>query len=84
MRVYRHRDVGNHLVVDKFIFFGQHHVAVQGEKAAKFRGVKDVDALELASAAVQLAVDPDRKLDVGGLLFRKPKFHLCLKLLSVR
>ena len=30
-----HRRVGNHLVVNELIPFGQHHIAVQGEEAAK-------------------------------------------------
>ena len=75
-RMNGHGNVGDHLVIDELVLFGEHHVAVQGQKPAKFRRLKYVDALEAALAAVKLPVHPDGQLDIGGVGFRKPKFHL--------
>ena len=46
--VYRHRHMGNHLVVDELVALGQHDVAVQRQYAAKLRCLKNVDALVVA------------------------------------
>ena len=73
--VYRHRHVGDHLVVDELVALGQHDVAVQRQHAAKLRCFKNVDALIVALLGVKLAVDPDAVLDIGGVKLRKPHFH---------
>jgi len=62
-----HRDMGNHLMIDEFVLFGQHHVTVQCQKTSELGGIKDVDALKLAPAAVQLAVHPNGQFNVWGL-----------------
>ena len=73
--VYRHRHVGDHLVVDELVALGQHDVAIQRQHAAKLRCFKNVDALIVALLGVKLAVDPDAVLDIGGVKLRKPHFH---------
>ena len=76
MRVDSHGDVGDHLMVDEFILFRQHHVAVQRQKTAEFRGIKHIDALIFTFSAVELPVYPDRKFNIRGLRLRKPEFHV--------
>lgn len=71
-----HGDVRDHFVVDEFVFFGEHHVAVKGQEAAEFARVEDVDALEFAFAGVELAIYFDGEFDVFGVVFGEPEFHI--------
>ena len=73
-----HGDVDDHLVVDELVPLGEHHIAVQRQHPAKLRRLKNVDALIVALLGVELLVHPDAVLDVRGVKFRKPKFHLLL------
>ena len=72
------RHVCDHLVIDKFILFRQHHITVQRQKPSKFRGIKDVNPLEFTLAAVELAVYPDGQLYPRRVFFRKPEIHVIL------
>ena len=80
-RMHRHGHMGDHLVVDELILFGEHHITVQRQKAAELRRFKHIDALELALAAEQLLVHLDGQLHVRGLRFGKPKIHRFLLLI---
>ena len=73
-----HRNVGDHLMIDKFILLRQHHIAVQGQKPAEFRRFKHINPLVITVPAVELTVHPDRKFHVLCLFLRKPKLHLTL------
>jgi hypothetical protein len=64
--------MGYHFVVDEFVFFGQHHVAVQREEAPKLVGFKDVYALEIAMPAENLVVYTNGKFYVFGVGFGEP------------
>ena len=46
--MHRHRHMGNHLIVNKFVPFSQHHAAVKGQHAPKLRRFKNVYALVIA------------------------------------
>ena len=70
------RHVCDHLVIDKFILFRQHHITVQRQKPSKFRGIKDVNPLEFTLAAVELAVYPDGQLYPGVCFSENQKFML--------
>ena len=70
-----HGYVGDHLVVDELVPLGEHHIAVQGEHLAKLRGIVDVDLLVVALLGVEVPVDPQAVLHIGGMKFTKPQFH---------
>ena len=70
-----HGDMGDHLVVNEFIPFRQHHVSVQGQHPAEFRGDEDVDLLVLAFPGVQVPVYPQAVLNIRGMAFTEPEFH---------
>ena len=76
MGVYCHRNMGDHLMVDKLILFRQHHITVKSQEAPELRGLKHIDPLEITVAAVKLPVNPDRQLHILCLFFRKPKIHV--------
>ena len=71
----RHRNVGDHLVVDELVALRELDVAVQGQHPPEFGGLEDVDALVVGLLGVQMLVDPDRMLHVGGVKFAEPEFH---------
>ena len=71
----RHGDVGDHFVVDEFVSFRQHHVAVQGQDAAEFRRFKNVDVLIITLLGVQVLADPDAELHIRRMKFTEPHFH---------
>ena len=75
IRMNAHRDVHHHLVIDKFILLGEHHIAVECEKTSELRRLENIDLLEVTLAAVELLADLDRKLDGRSMKFRKPKIH---------
>ena len=81
--MHSHGNVGNHLVVDELILFREHHIAVQREEAAEFRGLKHVNALEFTFAAIELTVYPNGELHIGGLGFREPEIHKYQSFLSL-
>ncbi|MPN22803.1 hypothetical protein SDC9_170187 [bioreactor metagenome] len=54
VRVCRHRDVYDHVVVDKFVLLGEHHQAVKGEETPELLRIKDVYLLKGALAAEEL------------------------------
>ena len=59
----------NHLVINKFVLFSQHHVAVQRQETSKLRRIKDINALKFTFPAVKLPVDPDGKLHIRCMRF---------------
>ena len=73
--MYCHGHMSNHFIIDKFIPFGKHDVAIKGQDAAKFRCFKNIDALIFALPGIQMAVNADTVLDIGRMKFTEPKFH---------
>ena len=69
------RDVHHHLVVDKFIALGQHHIAVERQEAAELLALEHVDALEIALLGVKLTVDLDLQADGRRMHFGKCQSH---------
>ena len=47
-----HRYMGDHFMVNKFIFFGKHHKAVQCEKTTKFWRIEYINSLKFTFSAV--------------------------------
>ena len=78
MGMHRQRDMRYHLVINKFVLFGQHHIAVQHKKPPEFRRVEYVNALMLALTGKKLTVNTDRKLNIRRMLFGKPEIHVIL------
>ena len=76
VRVDGHRDVGDHLVVDELVLLGDHELAVEDEDSPVLVGFEDVDALDFALVAGELALALDRELDRLRVLVRVPKFHV--------
>ncbi len=74
--MHRHRHMGHHFIVNKFIPLRQHHIAVQRQHPAEFRRFKDVDALVVALLGIQVPVDPDAVLHIWGMKFAEPHFHI--------
>ena len=68
----RHGDVGHHLVVDEFVPLGEHHIPVQGQHPAEFRGVVDVNLLIGGFLGVQVPLNPDAVFHVRGMKFTEP------------
>jgi hypothetical protein len=81
--VHRHRHMGDHFIVNELIALRQHDIAVQRKHPAKFRRFKNINALVVALFGIELAVDPDAVLYIGGMKFRKPHFHCTNLLLNV-
>ena len=81
MGVHGHGHVGDHLIVNKLVGLGEDHVAVQRHKAAKRRGLEDIDALVLADGAEELLIQADIELHIVGLYVRKPDFRMIFHLL---
>ena len=69
------RYVHHHLMVDELVALGQHHVAVERQKAAEFLAFKDVDALKVALFGMQLTVHLNLKSDRRRVHFGKSKLH---------
>ena len=65
----------HHLVVDEFVLFGEHEIAVQHQHPPEGGGVEHVDALIVALSAVDLSVDADAQLYVFCVFFGKPEIH---------
>ena len=65
--VHRHGHMDDHFIVDEFVPFGQHHVAVQREHPSELRGLKDIDALVIALLGVELLVHTDAVLHIRGV-----------------
>ena len=57
IRVYSHRHMSYHLMVDELVLLRQHHVAVESEEPPELLRIENVDTLELAVAAVELMID---------------------------
>ena len=81
--VHRHRHMGDHFIVNELIALRQHDIAVQRKHPAKFRRFKNINALVVTLFGIELAVDPDAVLYIGGMKFRKPHFHCTNLLLNV-
>ncbi len=64
-----HGHMGDHLVINEFILFRQHHITVQSQKTAELRGIEHIDSLILTFSAVDLPVHADGKFHMGGLRF---------------
>ena len=62
-------------MVDELVPLGQHHVAVERQKAAEFLAFKDVDALKVALFGMQLTVHLNLKSDRRRVHFGKSKLH---------
>ena len=75
--------MGDHFIVNELIALRQHDIAVQRKHPAKFRRFKNINALVVALFGIELAVDPDAVLYIGGMKFRKPHFHCTNLLLNV-
>src|SRR5699024_409080 len=75
-----HRNMGYHLVIDKLVLFGEHHISVQGEKSSELRRIKNINSLKFAFSTVKLTVNSYRYFNIWSMFFRKPKIHI--KLLS--
>ena len=72
VRMHGHGHMHDHFVIDEFVLFGQHHIAVQRQETAEFGRLKDINALKLALTGVELAVNADGQLDIGCVMFGKP------------
>ena len=72
---HRERYVHHHLMVDELVALGQHHVAVEREKAAEFLAFEYVDALKVALFGMQLTVHLNLKSDRRRVHFGKSKLH---------
>ena len=70
-----HRHMHHHFVVDELVALGQHHVAVEREKAAELLAFKYVDALKVALFGVKLAVHLNLQADRRRVHFGKGKLH---------
>jgi phosphopantothenoylcysteine decarboxylase/phosphopantothenate--cysteine ligase len=70
IRVNKERNVSDHLMINEFVSFGDHHQAIQGHDAAKARRVENVDSLKGALDAVEhrLYVQAQRDFVVVPLL----------------
>ena len=67
--------MGHHFIIDKFIFFGEDDLPVQGYKFSKLSRLKYIDPLILTFTGKQLTVHTDRKLYIFRMKLRIPKFH---------
>ena len=71
-----HRHMHHHFMVDELVALGQHHVAVEREKAAELLAFKYVDALKVALFGVKLAVHLNLQADRRRVHFGKGKLHV--------
>ena len=69
------RYVHHHFVIDELVPLGEHHIAVQRQKAAELLAFKYVDALKVALFGMQLTVHLNLKSDRRRVHFGKSKLH---------
>ena len=76
IRMHRHRHMGDHLMVDKFIPLGQHQISVHDKDLSEVFRLKDVDPLDIALGAEELFLNADGQLHAVRMYIRKPHFHM--------
>ncbi|MPN24197.1 hypothetical protein SDC9_171591 [bioreactor metagenome] len=70
--IHRHGYMGDHFVVNKFVFFRHHQKAVQYQDPAELAGLENIDPLKFALDACQLLIDFDGEPHVSCVLLRIP------------
>ena len=73
-----HGHMGDHFVIDKFIPFRQHDVAIQRKNPSEFRSLKNVDPLIITLSGIQMFLHTKTVFYIGSMKLRKPHFHFYL------
>ena len=76
VRMDRHRHMGEHFMVDEFVFLGQKQLAVKHENSPVFDCVENFDCFIFTFLRSNLAKDLHREAAILRMLVGIPQFHL--------
>ena len=74
-RMYSHRYMRHHLIINKFFFFRKNDLPVQRNKFPEFFRIEYINSLKLTLSRKKLLFNPHGKFDISCVQLWKPKLH---------
>ena len=75
IRMHRHRNMHDHLIIGKLVLLGKDHAAVRCKEASELDGIKYIDPLKVTRTGKQLFLYTNRHLHIVGMHFGKPEIQ---------